>query len=73
MVDDQRAAKNFTRLANTTDLHYMTPAMHPGRDHTFKVRVPEVNGYPSDFSQQETVLTLKPGRYTRYSAHSKTG
>ncbi|KAI0231548.1 hypothetical protein LSAT2_018077 [Lamellibrachia satsuma] len=74
MVDDQRAAKNFTRLANTTDLHYMTPAMHPGRDHTFKVRVPEVNGYPSDFSQQETVLTLKPDVAVHTSHHlgSKT-
>ncbi|KAK2146587.1 hypothetical protein NP493_3608g00002 [Ridgeia piscesae] len=34
--------------------------MHPGYDHTFKVRIANINGHPSKFTQMETVLSPNP-------------
>ena len=67
MVDDHDLAENFTRLAETTDLQYVTPAMCAGTDHTFKVCYAQTTGYSSAFSPLVTMLTPKPGRYLKGS------
>ena len=54
---------------DTVELSYMTAAMHPGYDHTFKVRIADINGYPGNFTQMVTVLSPNPGRCTAGGAH----
>ena len=69
-MDYRQAATNFSLLVDTVELSYMTAAMHPGYDHTFKVRIADINGYPSSFTQMEAVLSPNPGRCTTGGARS---